>query len=146
MRTATDSTIPGDDTCGISEAPLPGLPNPETDAEDTCSRFNSAVEHRYLERRQSIRVPKSLGISVQPLDKDMRPCEAGFFAITQDISRHGVGYLSPSKADFEMAIIALKDSPERSVLCRICNSTLIRETDQEAVYLTNVEFLCEKYM
>ncbi|MGB7344090.1 MAG: hypothetical protein WBD20_07745 [Pirellulaceae bacterium] len=111
------------------------------------SVFFKASQRRFRgpERRRDRRIPKSVGILVQPLGLDQLSLGDEFFAITRDVSRGGLAFLSPQKANFEMAILALKDEPSRLVISRVCNCSLIHANELEQVYLTSVEFLYERF-
>lgn len=93
------------------------------------------------ERRSSPRIPKSLEISVQPLDEKLAECGQPFFAITRDISQGGLAYLSSRKAGCEKAVISLNNGIAPGIVCRICNDSVLHCTGMESVWLTNVEFL-----
>jgi hypothetical protein len=101
----------------------------------------AAQGYRGVERRASPRVPKTLEISVQPLDDQMREAGPPFFAITRDISQGGLAFLSGRQLDCEKAVIALQDGIAPGVVCRICNQSVLHGTGIEEVWLANVQFL-----
>jgi c-di-GMP-binding flagellar brake protein YcgR len=105
----------------------------------------SRRNYRGVERRRDRRVPKSVGILVQPLSQDQVSQGDEFFAITRDISKGGLAFLSPRQATFDMAVLSLEEEPSRMVISRICNSSLIFANELEEVYLTSVEFLYERF-
>ncbi|QDT11813.1 hypothetical protein [Planctomycetes bacterium K23_9] len=105
----------------------------------------SRRKYRGAERRRDRRVPKSVGIVVQPLSPLQSELGREFFAITRDVSRGGLAFLSPRKADYEMAVLSLEDDMTRLVVSRICNCNLIHANELEEVYLTSVEFLYERF-
>ncbi|MEL6106588.1 MAG: hypothetical protein AAFU85_11140, partial [Planctomycetota bacterium] len=72
---------------------------------------------------------------------------SSFFAITRDISHGGLAYLSPRKAGFELAVIHMEDEGwSGEVVCRVCHSMLVHTSELEEVYLTNLEYLYERFM
>ncbi|MDV6029089.1 MAG: PilZ domain-containing protein [Phycisphaera sp. RhM] len=93
------------------------------------------------ERRASRRVPRTLEISVQPMDVQMKETGRSFFAITRDISQGGLAFLSSQKSDFEKAVVSLNDGVAPGIVCRICHSSLVHSSGPEEVWLTNVEYL-----
>ena len=124
---------------------------PTTAAECQVPRVSTGVESDPLgqcakdyegpERRASRRVPRTLEITVQPLNDQMAASGEPFFAITRDISQGGLAYLSSRKADFDKAVIAINDGIAPGIVCRICNTSVIHTVGLEEVCLTNVEFL-----
>ena len=99
---------------------------------------------RGKERRRHKRIPKSIGILIEPLDEDQLTTDRAFFAITRDISKGGLGFLSSEYADYEMVLISREDDPTRAVVCRVCDCCLVHKNEFEEVYLTCVEFLYER--
>ncbi|QDV47149.1 hypothetical protein Enr13x_70580 [Stieleria neptunia] len=93
------------------------------------------------ERRASRRVPRTLEISVQPMDLQMKESGRSFFAITRDISQGGLAFLSSQKSDFEKAVVSLNEGIAPGIVCRICHSSMIHSSGPEEVWLTNVEYL-----
>ena len=93
------------------------------------------------ERRASRRIPRTLEISVQPMDLQMKEAGRSFFAITRDISQGGLAFLSSQKSDFEKAVVSLNDGIAPGIVCRICHSSLVHSSGPEEVWLTNVEYL-----
>jgi hypothetical protein len=93
------------------------------------------------ERRSNPRIPKSLEISVQPLDEKLVERGQPFFAITRDISQGGLAYLSSREAGCERALIKLNDGIGPAIVCRICNDSLLHCAGLDKVWLTNVQFL-----
>ena len=112
----------------------------------TTSLFQPLTNYDGPERRKHKRMPMTVGIKVQPLDPRQPSIEAPFSAVTRDISRGGLAYISSRKADFEIVSISLADSPNRMVICRVCACNLIQGTGTENVYLTSVEFLYERQL
>lgn len=108
---------------------------------DADPLVQSAGSYSGMERRARRRTPRSLEISVQPLDDQMVESGEPFFAITRDISQGGLSYLSSHAMDFERAVVALNDSIAPGIVCRICNSSVIHSSGIEKFCLTNVEFL-----
>lgn len=90
-------------------------------------------------------MPRSVGITVMPIDAQEQQQTDEFFAITRDLSRSGLSFVSPLESFFEFACISLKDQPGREVICRVCYSNLIVKSEREDVYLTGVEFLYERF-
>lgn len=115
----------------------------------TCGSTNmfSSYQSSYEkdDRRRNKRVPRSIGITVDPIDAEEQPQGEAFFAITRDLSRKGLSFVSPVEAPFEYACITLQDQPGREVICRVCYSNLIVKSEREDVYLTGVEFLYERF-
>lgn len=105
------------------------------------SLVQSATEYTGPERRASRRIPRTLEISVQPLDFKLNEKGDAFFAITRDISQGGLAFLSSRKADFEKAVVSLNEGIGPGIVSRVCNTTLIHGSGPEEVWLTNVEFL-----
>lgn len=108
---------------------------------DIDSLLQSVDSYDGPERRASRRIPRTLEISVQPLDDKMAESGQAFFAITRDISQGGLAYLSSRRADFEKAVISVNDGIAPGIVCRICNSSVIHSCGLEEFSLTNVEFL-----
>ena len=108
---------------------------------DADPLVQSTKEYGGRERRASRRIPRSLEITVQPLDDQMIEYGEPFFAITRDISQGGLAYLSSRQADFEKAVVAINDGIAPGIVCRICNSSVIHTSGMEKFCLTNVEFL-----
>ena len=98
------------------------------------------------ERRKHRRIPRSLGILVQPLNERHDEIDDAFFAITRDVSPGGLAFLSPHFTDFDVAVISLEEDISRSVVARICGCNLIHASEVEQVYLTGVEFLYETFV
>ena len=113
---------------------------------DSGSLFKNLGAKQASERRRSKRVPQSIGILVQPLDQYLAELSEPFFAITRDPSQGGLSFLSPQHSSFGFALISPADQGQGEVVCRICNSAIVHETQNEHVYLTNVEYLYEKYL
>ena len=105
------------------------------------SLLESAHSYDGPERRASRRIPRTLEISVQPLDDQMVETGSPFFAITRDISQGGLAYLSSRRADFEKAVVSLNEGIAPGIVCRICNNSVIHSSGLEEFSLTNVEFL-----
>ncbi|MCA9138231.1 MAG: PilZ domain-containing protein [Planctomycetales bacterium] len=105
------------------------------------SLLHSADSYDGPERRASRRIPRTLEISVQPLDDKMIESGAPFFAITRDISQGGLAYLSSRRADFDKAVISVNQGIAPGIVCRICNSSVIHSCGLEEFCLTNVQFL-----
>ena len=104
-------------------------------------------ESPLAEQRRHRRVPRSVGIVIQPLDDSLQESAASFFAITRDVSHGGLAYLSSRYADFELAVVHMEDEGwEGEVVCRVCNSALVHANELEKVYLTNLEYLYERFM
>ena len=101
----------------------------------------SASGFRGPDRRVAPRIPRTLEISVQPLDVQLVEVGTPFFAITRDISQGGLAYLSSRKADFEKAVVALNEGIGPGIVCRICNTSIIHRSGRDEVWLTNVQFL-----
>ncbi len=110
------------------------------------SLFLKAAQSSYQgpERRRERRIPKSIGIIVQPLTAMQTEAGEEFFAITRDVSRGGLAFLSPRRCDFELVVLSLQHDRSRMVVGRICNCNLIHASEHEEVYLTSVEFLYER--
>lgn len=108
---------------------------------DSDPLVQSAGNYKGPERRSRSRIPRSLEISVQPLDDQMIESGDPFFAITRDISQGGLAYLSSHAATFSRAIVSLNDGIAPGIVCRICNSSVIHSGGTENICLTNVEFL-----
>ncbi|MEO1524805.1 MAG: PilZ domain-containing protein [Planctomycetota bacterium] len=113
----------------------------------SSSVFNFLDESPQAEQRRFRRVPRSVGIVVQPLDEALHESDKAFFAITRDISHGGLAYLSPRYADFDIAVVHMEDEGwSGEVVCRVCNSALVHTNELEQVYLTNLEYLYERFM
>lgn len=114
-----------------------------TPGNDTAveSLLDATQQYHGPERRASRRVPRTLEISVQPLNDKLAEIGQPFFAITRDISQGGLAYLSSRRADFDKAVVAINDGIAPGIVCRICNSAVIHSSGMEEFCLTNVEFL-----
>lgn len=109
----------------------------------TESLYQSLVKFKGKEKRRHPRIPRSVGIIVQPLDIHMAATDQPFLAITRDVSEGGLSYVSDTPATFDMAVITLNDDRSREIICRICGTGLIFANEFDEVFLTNVEFLHE---
>ncbi len=107
--------------------------------------FESMRKERHRDKRLHKRVPRSIGILVQPMDAEEQANSEEFFAITRDISQAGLSFLSSFESRFEFESIMIADQPGREVICRTCYSSIIVKNQNEDVYLTGVEFLYERY-
>ena len=105
----------------------------------------SRSNFRGKDRRRHKRIPRSIGITVQPLDVEHMECAHSFFAITRDISVGGLAYMSPNVTESELVMLTLESDPSRGVVSRVCGSSLIHANEYERVFLTSVEFLFERF-
>ena len=110
----------------------------------TPSLFSSTIHYDGNERRRHKRVPRCLGIVVQPLNDQQSELSEPFFAITRDISRGGLSFVSSQKCTFELASISIENDPTKDVICAVRASNLIVASEVEDVYLTCVEFIYER--
>lgn len=112
-----------------------------SDAQQIGNIVDSATDFQGPERRASRRIPRTLEISVQPLDEQLEEAGRPFFAITRDISQGGLSFLSSQRATFKKAVVSINDGIAPGIVCRICNSSVIHSSGSDDVCLTNVEFL-----
>ncbi|QDV88241.1 PilZ domain-containing protein [Planctomycetes bacterium TBK1r] len=138
MNSAPNTAIDTSETPPVAEQV--GLGVPTGDDEIHCL-IPSADGYTGPERRASRRIPRTLEISVQPMDLQMKETGRSFFAITRDISQGGLAFLSSQKSDFEKAVVSLNDGVAPGIVCRICHSSLVHSSGPEEVWLTNVEYL-----
>lgn len=120
---------------------------------DDESLLQIAGLYRGTERRGASRYEISLGIKIQPLDRELLNAGSEFCGITREISQGGLSFLSSYPGNFRMAILSLQNSDsitdnlERhdltSLVCRVCSTSLLHSNSVEKVYLTNVEFMRE---
>lgn len=138
MNSAPITAIAPSETQPVAEQV--GLDEPTGDDQIHCL-IPSAGGYTGPERRASRRIPRTLEISVQPMDLQMKESGRPFFAITRDISQGGLAFLSSQKSDFEKAVVSLNDGVAPGIVCRICHSSLVHSSGSEEVWLTNVEYL-----
>jgi len=108
--------------------------------------FQEATDYRGPERREHRRYPRSIAVNVQPSDPRQNGFARPFVAVTREVSRSGLSYISSTKADFERIAISLKDDASRMVVCRVCECNLVQNSESEKTYLTSVEFLYERHV
>lgn len=109
--------------------------------------FQEATDYRGPERRDHRRYPRTLGISVEPIDPRENTLAPPFPALTREVSRSGLSFLSSKRADAEMVGIKLQDDRTRVVVCRVCNCECVsNEFGTGGTYLTSVEFLYERQL
>ena len=106
-------------------------------------RFVHVIQHMVDvtdSRRENHRVPKRLSLSIQPLTDDFGPDGEPFLAISSDLSKRGMGFISddPMVHDFVRITILERDV---SVIAQIRHSTSIGTL--YPLFLIGVEFLDE---
>lgn len=106
--------------------------------------FQEATDYTGPERRVHKRYPRAIGIKVQPLDPRQDQFGPQFSAVTREVSRSGLSYLSPNTADSELVALSLRDDATRLVVCRVCECNSFPGDQGENTYLTSVEFLYER--
>lgn len=92
------------------------------------------------EKRQGTRIPKRLSLKVQPLDDDFRPDGEPFCALSSDLSKKGIGFVSDDRMSHEYIRIMLLEQ-DVSVIAQVRHSTSIGT--EYPLYLVGVEFLDE---
>lgn len=95
------------------------------------------VDH---DRRKNNRVPKRVTLSIQPLNDDFGADGESFLAISSDISRNGISFISDDPIVHEFVRVMLMEE-DVSVIARVRHSTSIGT--QYPLYLVGVEFLDE---
>lgn len=88
-------------------------------------------------RRSHQRLPRSISVSLQPLDDDFRPTGERIWVVSRDISPNGVGLISYRKVECEYLRIGLLNE-QVWVLGRHRHNTAIGK--QYPLYLVGVEF------
>jgi hypothetical protein len=106
--------------------------------------FQEATDYTGPERREHKRYPRSLGIAVQPMDPRQSNLEQEFLAMTREVSRSGLSFVSSQRVASELVAISLQDDPTRVVICRVCELNEFQGDPGDDVYLTSVEFLYER--
>jgi len=106
--------------------------------------FQEVLEHTGPERRKEQRHPRTINITVRPLDRHDNPLSQ-FAAVTRDVSRGGLSFVSFKQTNSESVAISLEDDDSRMAFCRVCRCQEFRGEDGEQAYLTSVEFLYERY-
>lgn len=90
-------------------------------------------------QRKTQRMPWSILLNVEPLDKEMNPIGDRFLVVTRDLSEYGLGFFHRS---FLAASFVRLESKEKLVgqrLARVCfNKAFYGE---RPLYLVGVEFL-----
>ncbi|QEF96496.1 hypothetical protein Mal15_05240 [Stieleria maiorica] len=137
----SNPTLTAEDPLGTQSIAEHGGFVENTLGDDVASLIQSTGGYRGPDRRASRRIPRTLEITVQPLDVQLNEWARPFFAITRDVSQGGLAYLSSQKADFEKAVVSLNDGIAPGIVCRICNTSLVHSLGKEEVWLTNVQFL-----
>jgi hypothetical protein len=94
-------------------------------------------------RRGDTRTPRSLVLTVQPLNQRLEPVGESFRAVTRDISETGMGFLHqfPFPTNF-VRIGPTADSISQS-LARVCYNVVYQ--GDEMMYLVGVEFESEPW-
>jgi hypothetical protein len=91
-------------------------------------------------RRGNHRVPKRLSLNIQPLTDDFGPDGEPFLAISSDMSKRGMGFISDDPMAHDFVRITLLDE-DVSVIAQVRHSTSIGTL--YPLYLIGVEFLDE---
>lgn len=92
------------------------------------------------DRRKCGRVPKRVTLSIQPLNDDFAADGEPFYAISSDISRQGISFISDDPIVHEYVRVMLLEE-DVSVIAKVRHSTSIGT--QYPLYLVGVEFLDE---
>lgn len=131
-----------------------------TPASDDQSLLQIASLYRGKDRRRGGRYEISLGIRIQPLDGDLVNSGDEFCGITREISRGGMSFVSSYPGNFKFATVSLQnggfqrgdfqngepqESDSATIVCRVCSTTLIHSNSMEKVFLTNLEFMRERF-
>ena len=92
------------------------------------------------DRRENDRIPNRLSLSVQPLNDDFGPEGEAFWAISSDISKRGMGFISddPVFCGYVKVRLAKQDV---TVIAKVRHSTSIGT--QYPLHLIGIEFLEE---
>ena len=91
-------------------------------------------------RRRHERTPRSISVSVQPLNEDFVPVSDPFWLVSRDISPAGIGLISYDPIEVENVRLGLLN--ERvSIIGQVRHNTSIGH--KYPLYLIGVEFLSE---
>ncbi|MEL7498235.1 MAG: PilZ domain-containing protein [Planctomycetota bacterium] len=100
----------------------------------------SAKPTDFDSRRKHQRVPRSISISVEPVDADFQSQGEPFWVVSRDISRRGIGLISYDPIRHEFVRIGLLNE-NISVIGQVRHNTAIGH--RYPLYLVGVEFLNE---
>ncbi|MEM7474872.1 MAG: PilZ domain-containing protein [Planctomycetota bacterium] len=89
-------------------------------------------------RRDSDRVPWRSSVELHPLDADFNPAGEKLKAFSSDISRKGIGLISPLPVEHEFVKIVVPDA-ELSLYGRVMHTTNIG--DEWPQFLVGIQFL-----
>lgn len=99
-----------------------------------------SVPSVYAKRRKHQRVPRSISVSLTPLDDDFKPIGTPLWVVSRDISQNGIGLISYDPILHEHVRIGLLNQ-NVSVLGSIRHNTFIGH--KYPLYLVGIEFLSE---
>lgn len=91
-------------------------------------------------RRRHQRTPRSISISVQPLDEDFQPVGEACWLVSRDISPGGIGLISYDPLESEYVRLGLLNE-KVSVIGRVRHNTSIGH--KYPLYLVGIEFANE---
>jgi len=91
------------------------------------------------DRRKINRVPRSLVVSVQPLDNNMQPTGACFKAVSRDISTNGMGFFQNEPFPTSFVRIGPNENSVSQSVARVCFNKAYH--GEQVQYLVGVEFL-----
>ena len=111
----------------------------------TTTLFQDVLDHTGPERRKEQRHPRTINIMVQPMDAREIHTAPHFAAVTRDISRGGLSFISFQRTNSDTVAISLQDDDSRKAICCVCSCREILGDEGEKAFLTGVEFLYERY-
>lgn len=92
----------------------------------------------FEQKRHHKRTPRTLSISVQPLDDDFQPDGEPFWLVTRDISLKGIGMISSDPIEHQFVRIGLMDE-STTVIGQVRHNSSIGH--KHPLYLVGIEFL-----
>lgn len=99
-----------------------------------------SVPSKFATRRKHQRVPRSISVSLQPLDDDFKVVGDQLWVVSRDISPNGIGILSYDPIRHEHVKVGLLNESV-SALGTIRHNTFIGH--KYPLYLVGIEFLSE---
>lgn len=102
----------------------------------------SNEEKSKKKQRKHKRQPRSISLSIQPLDLDFCPDGEAFWAVSRDVGNGGLGFINSEPIQHEYVRIGLFEE-EATMIARVCHSTSIGV--KYPLYLVGVQFLDEYY-
>ena len=119
-----------------------GAPATKNEFLNLLTELTSGPENHVKNKRRSRREPRSVSLSIQPLDLDFCPDGEAFWAVSRDVSNGGLGFVNSEPIQHEYVRIGLFDEAA-TMIARVCHSTSIGV--KCPLYLVGVQFLDEYY-